>query len=386
MATATAPGSEEREQRVTPLELFFDLVFVFAITQVTARMAEKPSWEGLGEGLLILAAVWWSWVAYSWLTNYVNSDEGGPRLVMFAAMVAMLILALAVPDAFGDDALIFGIAYLVVKALWFGVYEVVAKDDPEVRAAIRQLAVPILIAPLLIIGASFLDGTAQAAVWIVALAIDYSGPLLGDVGRWRLAPAHFAERHALIIIIALGESIVALGVGGTDAFDLTAGVLAGAALGMGVVAALWWAYFDVVALVAERKLAEATGRARNTQARDSYSYLHLPMIAGIVLFALGVKKTLGHTGEALKWETATALCGGVALYLLAHIAFRARNVRSLNRQRLAAALVLVALIPLAHEVPSLLALALVFAVCATLIAYEAVRFKDARARIRHAHA
>jgi len=184
------------------------------------------------------------------------------------------------------------------------------------------------------------------------------------------------------VIIALGESIVALGLGASHTLDR--GVIVAALLGLAIAAALWWLYFDVVAIVAERKLREATGNAQLSMARDSYSYLHLPMVAGIILFAVGAKKTLGDVGEPLKLVPAVALCGGTALYLVAHILFRLRNVRSLNRQRIVAAALLLALLPLAVELPALATLALVAALCVGLIAYEAIRFADARDRVRHA--
>jgi low temperature requirement protein LtrA len=184
------------------------------------------------------------------------------------------------------------------------------------------------------------------------------------------------------MIIALGESIVAIGLGSTDL--LGTGALTAALLGLAVAAALWWAYFDVVALVAERRLREQTGSAQLRMARDSYSYLHLPMVAGIILFAVGVKKTLEHVGDPLDVVPAVCLCGGVALYFVAHILFRLRNVGTINRQRLVVAALLAALVPVALEIPSLATLTAVTALCAALIAYEAIRFAEARDRVRHA--
>jgi low temperature requirement protein LtrA len=209
-----------------------------------------------------------------------------------------------------------------------------------------------------------------------------AGPSFFGTEGWRLVPGHFAERHALILIIALGESIVAIGVGAERGVD--AGVVAVAVLGIVVAAALWWLYFDVVALVAERRLSGAAeGRERNAMARDSYSYLHFPMVAGIVLVALGLKKTLGDVEDPLKLVPATAMLGGIAVYLLAHVAFRLRNVRTLNKQRLGCAVLLVALLPAAVELPSLATLAILAALLAALIAYEALRFAEARERVRH---
>src|SRR5918996_2262069 len=251
-------GRLEPEHRVRPLELFFDLVFVFAITQVTGLMSSDPTWEGLGRGLLVLAAIWWAWASYSWLTNTIDPDLPVGRLSVLAAMAAMLIVALAVPEAFGSDALLFAGAYLLVRALHIVVYASAA-DEVSVRATMRALAPTSIAAPALLVGAGFLDGAEQAAVWCLALAIDYSGPYVRGVAGLTVSPAHFAERYGLIVIIALGESIVAIGVGAAG-LELGAGVILAAVLGMVLAAGLWWAYFDYVARAAERRLIRAQGQ------------------------------------------------------------------------------------------------------------------------------
>ena len=372
---------ESQEERVTPLELFFDLVFVFAFTQVTALITGDPTWPGLAKGLVVLGVLWWAWAAYAWLTNTVDPEDGVVRLVVFGAMAAMLVASLAVPDVFGNDAFVFACAYAVVRIAHLGLYAVAGRGDRDLLAAISRLSAGSLTAIVLLFVASALDGPAQTALWAVALACDLLGAWIGGGRGWRLEAGHFAERHGLIVIIAIGESIVALGVGATT--DLGPGVVVAASLGLVIAGTLWWAYFDVVSIVAERRLREATGRAQLTMARDSYSYLHLPMIAGIILFAVGVKKTLADIGEPLAAVPAVALCGGVALYLGAHILFRLRNVRSLNRQRLVVVGLLLALIPLALELPALVTLAIVTALCVALIAFEAIRYAEARDRVRH---
>jgi low temperature requirement protein LtrA len=372
------------DKRVAPLELFFDLVFVFALTQITYLMSENPTWEGLGQGMLVLVALWWAWGAYAWLTNYIDTEQDTERLLMLGAMTAMLVAALATPHAFGDDALIFVIAYAGVRWLHIFIFAE-ANELVDTAGAIRTLARTALPAPLLLIGAAFFDGAAQAAVWIVALSIDYAGPYLFGVRGFRVSAGHFAERFGLIVIIALGESIVAIGAG-IAGVDLDAGLIVAAVFGVVLSAGLWWAYFDVVAIAAERRFREMRGHERARMARDSYSYIHLPMIAGILLVALGVKKTLGHVDEPLKTVPAVALFGGMALYYAAHLAFRWRNLHSLIRERLATALICLALIPLATEVDSLVALGLAAAVAALLIAYEATRHADARRRLRASQA
>ena len=377
------PDAEtDQEQRVTPLELFFDLVFVLSFTQVTATIADDPSWAALGEGLLILAAVWWAWAAYGWLTNAIDADENLNRIAIFSAMAAMLIVSLAIPEAFGDQGLLFGCAYFFVRAMHLFLYvrNTRREDDTGNLEAITRLAPGLLLGSALLIVAGALDGGARTSIWIVAILIDWSTPLLFGNAGFHLHPGHFAERHGLIVIIALGESIVAIGAGA--GFELEAGEVVGAVLAIAAVAALWWAYFDIVAIVAERRLTEAPFGEQAPLARDSYSYLHYPMIAGIVLLAVGLKKTEAAIDEPLKTVPAVALCGGVALYLLAHIAFRYRNVGTLNRHRLLATVAVLALIPLALEVDALAAVAAVTAVLLALVAYEAIRFREARARVR----
>jgi low temperature requirement protein LtrA len=377
---ASQPSAEGiDEERVTSLELFFDLVFVFAITQVTAVVTAHATWSSLGRGVLVLAVVWWAWVGYAWLTNWLDTEEDRTRLVLFVAMGAMFVVALAIPGAFGREGLLFAIAYSVVRIAHILLYGYAA-NDVDVEQAVRRFTPTVLAAMVLLVAASFLEGPARPALWLLAIVVDYGGALRRNAG-WKLHPGHFAERHGLIVIIAFGESIVATGLG-AQGVGLSASVVAAALLGMVVAAALWWAYFDVVALVAERHLREAEPEAQARMARDSYSYIHLMLIAGIVLVAVGAKKTLAHVEEPLALVPAVALCGGVSLYLLGHVAFRLRNIGTLNRQRLVVAVVAAALIPVATRVEALITLALVACLTGGLIAYEARRFSEVRARIR----
>ena len=371
---------DDAEKRVAPLELFFDLVFVFALTQVTLLMSHDPTWAGLGEGMLVLVALWWAWGAYAWLTNYIAAEEGVERLLMFAAMGAFLVAALAVPEAFDDDALLFAIAYAGARWLHIFIFAE-ANDQVDTREAIVRLARTALPAPLLLIGAALLGGTAQTVIWIVALTIDLAGPFVFGVRGFQVSAGHFAERFGLIVIIALGESIVAIGAGLEDPLD--AGIIVAAALGLVVACALWWSYFDWVALYAEGRFRQTRGDSRARMARDAYSYLHFPMIAGIVLVALGVKKTIADVEEPLKVAPAVALFGGVALYYAGHVGFRFRNSHTLYRGRLVALVVAVALIPVGTEVDALVALALAAALTAAVVGYEVLRYADARREIRH---
>jgi low temperature requirement protein LtrA len=369
-------------ETVRPLELFFDLVFVLAFTQCTALMADQPTWEGLAKGLLVLGVMWWAWVGYSWLTSVVDPEEGAVRIAIFAAMAALLVVALCIPEAFGDLGLLLALAYCGVRLGQIALFVIASSDDPGLRRSVLRLAISTTTGTSLLIAASFADHELQGALWALALALDMGGTWMIDASGWRLSPSHFAERHGLILIIALGESIVAIGIGAEHGVD--AGVVTAAVLGMVIAAMLWWMYFDVVALVSERRLVEAPeGLERNRMARDSFSYLHFPMIAGIILVALGLKKTLEHVDEPLKLVPAFALLGGTALYSLAHVAFRWRNVHTLNTRRLGIAVLLLALLPLAIEIPALATVAIVSALLVALVALETHNYGDARDRLRH---
>jgi low temperature requirement protein LtrA len=371
----------ESEQRVTPLELFFDLVFVFAITQVTGFLADHSTWEGLLQGLLLLGALWWAWGAYAWLTNTLNPEEGAVRLAVFGSIAAMLIVSLAVPNSFGSGGVVFGVAYFIVRANHLVLYAIAGRGDRELLRAVLRIVPPATVGPALIVVAGFLDGPPQVAMWAVALAIDYLGVVIGHMRGWRVSPEHFVERHGLIVIIALGESIVAIGVGATGV-PLDAGTITAALLGITVIGALWWSYFDWMIFVAQARLSEQTGSDRALLARDLYSYLHMPMVSGIILFALGLKTALAHVDSALEIIPAIGLCGGLALYMAAHVAIRLRVSGGLGHGRPIATVVLLVLVPLATMVPAIVALGLVTAVCVALIAYEAVRYRESRAWIR----
>jgi len=374
-----------QEDRVLPLELFFDLVFVLALTQCTTLMSDNPTWEGLGQGMLVLALLWWSWVAYAWLTSLVNPEEGGVRIALFAAMASFLIAAICVPEAFGSLATEFAIAYGAVRFAQIFLMAIAGRDDPSLRRSVTGLGIGTAIGVTLLIAGSFLDPGLQAAVWGLALVLDMSEPYFFGAEGWRLVPGHFAERHGLIVIIALGESIVAIGVGaGTE---LTWGIAAAAALGIGLAAALWWTYFDIVALVSARRLVRAPeGKVQNELARDSYSYIHFLIVAGIVLLALGLKKALGHPSDPLADTPAFALVGGIAVYLLGLVAFRYRHIRSINRHRFALAALLFALFPLALEVSALVMLVLLNLALWTMIGYETRGYGEDRAEVRHGDA
>jgi low temperature requirement protein LtrA len=389
----------EEHHSVTTLELFFDLVFVFALTQITAITAANPMPIGFMQGLVVLALLWWGWVCYSWLGNQAKADEGALRLGLVIAMAGMFVCALSIPHAFklpGEGFIepwVFSIAYAIVRAMHIIVYRVAARNDAGLIQQIRLFTISVSLSCILLLVGAFVDPTWQIGLWLLALTVDYGGVLLAGADGWRVpSPKHFAERYGLIIIVALGESIVAIGVG-IGAYELTIPVVIAALLSLGITVCLWWLYFDVIAIFAERLLAKLQGAERARIARDSYSYLHFPMLVGIVILAIGLKKTMAYIADTadpthgpfghLSPIAVITLCVGPAVYLVAHLAFRYRNIKTINKPRLVMSLMLIGVIPLCLTLPAILALTLVAAMLASLVVFEVKHYAAARHKIRH---
>ena len=332
---------------------------------------------------MVLAVVWWAWVSFAWLTSLVDPEEGAVRIVMLLVMVAFLMVSYAIPEAFGDRGLWFAAAYGLVRLGHVTLFLLASRDDAALRRWVIGLSVATGVVVALLVAASFVESDAKVVFWLAAIAIDWGLPATSGVDRWRLVPGHFAERHNLIIILALGESVIALGVGARIELDATVALVG--ALGLALAAALWWIYFDLVALVTARRLEQAApGRERNRLARDSYSYLHFPMAAGIVLTALAFEEAVPHGTEPLDTVPAFALLGGTALYLLAHVALRLRNAGTLNLERLALAIVLLALMPLVVSIDAVWALAIVDVLLWAMITFETMWvYGDNRFLLRH---
>jgi low temperature requirement protein LtrA len=391
------------EVEVSPLELFFDLVFVFALTQVTAYMAHEidhdKGLEGLLRGVLLLMLLWWSWIGWSWLCNVTDVEAPALKMTMLGGMSALFVIALSIPEAFDDEAggldgpLVLALAYLAVRALHFLMFWLVAREDPTLRGQLTRFAPTVAGSSIVLIVASQTDGDTQTALWGLALLADYLGTWLGGASGWRLpSPGHFSERHGLIVIIALGESIVAIGVGVAD-LPVTWPILVAALLGLLLASAMWWAYFDVSALIGERALAAEPAETRARLGRTAYTFAHMPMIVAIVVTALGLKKVMEYVADTddhdladpLKGVALGALVCGVVVYLLAHVAFKWVVARELNPVRLGAAgLLLAAWAPLT-EIPALGQLGLVAGVVTLALVVEAVAYAERRREVRDAH-
>jgi low temperature requirement protein LtrA len=322
METPETPVGE-REVAASTLELFFDLVFVFGFTQVTGVVTHDGSAAGLLHGVLVFGVLWWAWGAYAWLTNAVPVDTMLCRLVILGAAAAMLITALAVPTAWEDGGVAFALGHLVVMTLHAVLFALAGENPQTTRRAIARLAPTNIGAALLLVAAGAVDGDgARLALWVAALVATYSGPYVTGVGGFVVHPRHLVERHGLIVIVALGESIVAIGAAGDITVDWG---LAGTALVvMALIVALWWSYFDHDAEAAEAALVAATGTEQPRLARDVYSYLHIPLVLGIVMAAVGIHDALVHADEPLDPLVAAALAGGVAAFLAGLVAIRLR--------------------------------------------------------------
>jgi low temperature requirement protein LtrA len=334
MHTSTLPSQQDTGVRVSTLELFFDLVFVFIITQISHLIAHAHDLAEVGHALMALTLIWWMYGGYAWLTNNVGTTQLLNRLLVLVAMAAFLIIALAVPQAFGRDGLAFGLAYLVVNIIHAVLFS--RAPDPSSARAIWRIGPFNIGTALLVVIAGLVDPAWGWFFWYAALLVLASLPFLGKVGGFTVQPAHFVERHGLVLIIALGESIVSIGVGAAGE-PITPMLITAVVLTLALLAALWWSYFDRDERQAEHAMSSANSAARARMGLYGFGYAHLIMIAGVVLLAAGVSQLTGHLHEPLSLATGLMLASGVGLYLLGDVGFRWVLRISSGRLRLAAA-------------------------------------------------
>jgi low temperature requirement protein LtrA len=378
IADLVAPATEAEQERSTSyLELFFDLVFVFAITEVATLIVADPTVGGFVRGTVVLWLVWWAWGGYAWMTNAISIESRGVRLAFLLVTLGCFFVAIGVPGAYGDDALWFALPYVAVRVAHIGLYLWGLRLTPEHQAAVRKLAPWFLVAPAVVLAGGFLDGDARTVVWLVAAAIDIAGALNVATAGFRISAHHFAERYALFIIIALGESIVAIGVGASetphDAVFATAVVVtfAGAAT-------LWWAYFDFLTIGAERALARLPADQRGPMARDLYSFFHFPFVLGIILVAVAAKKTLEHPDEPLSTAGRWALGLGAAVYLLGSVAGRLRAIRRVAWERAVGAVAAVVAVVVLRRLDAVWLFTAVTGVLAVVVTLESARLRELR--------
>jgi low temperature requirement protein LtrA len=335
------------------LELFFDLVFVYAMSQVSELVLTDPTWRGLAHAVLALLAVWWAWVGYTWLTNTFETRSAAHQATFIAAMAAMLVAASALPNAFGAGALVFGVALLVVRLIHAAKFLALSSHDSgDMRTAVRRIVPAFVAAPALIVVAAFVHPPARELLWILAACIDYGAPMIHGMAGFPVAPRYFVQRHGSIVIIALGEVIAQLGAAGTQEVYRPAVILS-LVLGVLIAATLWWTYFGLTT-GAVRRLAQAWGTERANLARDAYSYLHLLPVAGTIAFAVGARASIDRFDGPLPPVPALALTGGVALFYLGDVAYRWRDHHQLTVDRLIAGLTCLTVFPAALAEPAIL--------------------------------
>jgi low temperature requirement protein LtrA len=380
------PVLTEEMHRATTFEIFFDLVFVFALIRVITFMGEPPTLLSMAQGLLLLLLLIISWSSYTWLGNQARADTGLVRAGTVIAMAAIFVAALVIPDAWrhGRDVnapLTLAVAYIVVRTVHLALYFYAAAEDRQLRGKLLIFAIPTALGWIALILGAVQGGTAQTLLWAAAFVIDTGGQRAAYAlrGGWPLrSPTHFAERHGLLVIIALGESLISVGTGAGAAVTRWP-VLVAALLGLTMTVCLWWLYSENAAQAAGRALAQATGERRDKIASDAYSLGLLPLIAGVIYLALGIEQVLADlarnrpqhpAGEPLSWTSTTAMYGGVVLYLAGRLLFLRLAVRSAPPAQLVAAGVALLLLPVARALPALAALGLLTAFLVALVCYE----------------
>jgi len=375
------------EQKTTTLELFYDLVFVFAITQVSHFLLDHLTWEGAGQAALVLLVVWWSWNYTTWVTNELDPEAIAVRLLLIALMLCSFLMAIAIPEAFGDRGLLFAGAYVAIQVgrHTFLTFAAAGPGTLE-RERSGRILIWFLVAAVFWIAGGLAEGPARTVLWLIGLAIDYGGPLCTfwvpgmrriPPSAWELEVSHFAERFQLFIILALGESIVVTGATASEE-DLSPVRLASFAVAFLGTAAMWWIYFNAAAAVAQRRL-ELSGN-RTQLARDAYTYLHVLMVAGVIVSAVGDELVIAHPEEVLHDAEIVAVVAGPAIYLLALVLFRLRMAGSLSRKRLAGAVGCLAVGLVGPLVSALVLAFLVVMIMVAVITAEVVSGSRRRAR------
>lgn len=385
------PKTSGEDHRVTTFELLFDLVFVFAFTQVTGFMLHSLSAIGVLQAMVILAIIWWSWTSYGWLANQTHVDEGVMRAGMAVAMGAMFVVALVIPESFVDlpgglsGPIVFVVAYFIVRLTHGLLYVVAAGEDEALRRQVLRSSIAMVSGTALLLAGAIIGGPWQTWFWLGGIVLDLILTYVTSIGGdWRLqSPAHWTERYGLIVILALGESVVSIGAGAAHE-PISVPLLVGAVLAIGLSFLLWWLYFDVIASAAEWYLSKKSGVARAEMATTGYTYGHFLLIAGIMISAVGVEQAISEViaTEPISLFTACALLGGTSLYLAAHALFWRLVSGEWNWWRLGGATALLALIPLAARLPALAALGLVAAVIVLVVALESRHYAEQRAHVR----
>ncbi|QWZ08647.1 low temperature requirement protein A [Nocardioides panacis] len=376
------PAEEDSPVGASYAELFFDLVFVLAVTQLSSALVDDLTVAGATQTLVLLLAAWWAWIYTTWMTNWFDPETRAVRAILLVGMLASLCGAIAIPDAFDDRAGLFVAGYVGLQLIRNGFMVLATQRSDPLHAPLVRIFVWSAWVSMIWLAGALVEGEARIAVWIVALVLDYAGPLAGHwaprLGRsvpadWDLVPSHFSERLQLFVILALGETIVAAGVSASE-LEMDAMRIAAVVVSFGVSVAFWWLYFDY----------HAEGVARELQARDAergrlgelLSYLHVPIVAGIIVSAVAAELVIAHPGERLHIDEMLPLAAGPALFLVGSVFFKASVLHAQWRQRLVAAVVILVITLSGVFATALAAWSLVLIVLVGVALYETVKLKD----------
>ncbi len=373
-------------QRVTNMELFFDLVFVFAVTQTTKFLSEHLDWLGGLHALILLFALWWAWIYTAWVTNWLHPDARVVRAALLAVMLASLIVSAAIPDAFGDRGLLFAATYVVMQLGRTCFVVIALLREPALRRNFERIALWLVVSGACWLAGGFVSGTSRDVLWLAAVAVDSAAPAAGfavpGLGRsttadWNIAGEHLAERCQLFMIIVLGESILDIGTT-VGAASFTAGRITAFLLAFLATVALWWVYFDQSAEDSSKAIASSPDPGR--LGRSAYTYFHLPMVAGVIVTAVAEEQVIAEpTGPGSAAVTATVL-GGPALFLFGHLLFKHAVFGNLSWSRLIALVALAALVPVGAIVAPLALAAVTAAVVVGVVITDLILYPGGERR------
>ncbi len=378
----------EEDRGASFVELFFDLVFVFGVTQVVAYIHGQLDWPTLWRAAVILALIWWAWTQYTWLAGYSDFDNLRPRLVLLVATAGTFILAVSVQAAWAGDGRIFGLAYFGVMALagafmWMNVRtdEIEGRAKPDQMAGVVAYILRMMAGTVLVLVGGLVAADLRPWFWIAAVVVNFLSALSVEQYEYQINASHFAERHGLFVIIVLGEGLIAIGLGIVGQAGSIAFYVAGTAMLL-IALAMWWSYFDWLRPIGEKALKNATGVARGRLARDAYSVAHLPIAAGVILFAVGAEELLAHPNLALDGPSRWAFVGGLMLFMAAQSIMAHRFTGSLTWERFAL-IGLLGVVGLALGSLSAAALgALVCLALVTTLGIETVRHRQELSELR----
>ncbi|MCL1600704.1 MAG: low temperature requirement protein A [Actinomycetia bacterium] len=369
------------ERNASTLELFFDLVYVFAITQVVSFIHSDPTIVGFAKGAFLLGLLYWAWSIYTWTTNWTGTDGAPIRLFLLAAMGATLFMGLEVPDAFGEGSVWFGIAYFAVRMLAAGFYWVASKPHPDQRAAFATFFPLSFLAALFVMIGGFLSAPWLGVLWVAAASLDVFSVINAGKGTFAIDAKHFAERFGLLVIIALGESIVGIGLAAADVPRDTIHLIS-LSLMFIVAAALWWSYFDKAAPFVETVFAQKQGQARGRFGRDAYSVLHFPIIVGIVFFAVAAEEVVVHPDEPLSTVMGVAMALGVALVLVSIVASVLRSLPQIFLLRIGVGIGLIIVVWVTSGISAVATAAIVAAILVIELTWEHMHHWHGAATVR----